>query len=397
MIAEVVRVSIDGIVQDGLVPDIIQVDVDESVDVADVFALRLAVVTGPDGAWRHVDDDRLAIWRRFTVEAGYPDATETIIDGYVTDVEVYLTDGGQPYLEIAGMDATAQMDLEEKQLAWPNKQDHEIAQAVFDRYGLSYVVEVTEAPHTEAVSTVLQTETDIRFLRRLAARNGFECYVKGATGFFRAPNLQESPQKLLALACGDEANLVEARVRVDGTPATAPQIRRVDPITKRAETEQLPATPRRRLGRRSLAALRDGLPDGRVLLRRQAPASSSEMKARLRTAYEGADRFVTLEGEIDSRSYQAVLRAGRLVTVKGIGRRHSGLYYVSRVRHEFTADGYIQRFEAYRNGLGPTGEERFQAAALPQPLLAGAAAATRSAGNRVLPAQPAASIGPGGR
>jgi phage protein D len=295
------------------------------------------------------------------------------------------------------MDATALMDLEEKQAAWPDKKDNEIAQEIFGSYGLSYEVEDTVVRHGEAVSTVLQTETDIRFLRRLAARNGFECHVKGATGFFRGPNLREPPQRTLALSSGTEANLVDLHVRVDGTPATAAEIRRVDPVGKQEETKRLTDTPRRKLGDQTLAALRGGLPDGHLLLRHQVPASPTEMEARLRAGYEPASRFVTLAGEIDSRAYGAALRAGKLVTVKGIGERYSGLYYVSLVRHAFTADGYTQRFEAYRNGLGPTGEEQFAApaAAAPIPAVAGNPASS-PAGNRVLPAQPSASTLPAG-
>ena len=51
------------------------------------------------------------------------------------------------------------------------------------------------------------------------------------------------------------------------------------------------------------------------------------------------------------------------VTIKGIGETHSGVYYVTHVNHVFTADGYIQRFQVKRNGLMPTGAEKFGAAA----------------------------------
>jgi phage protein D len=272
------------------------------------------------------------------------------------------------------------MDLAEKQLAWPNKKDHEIAREIFSSYGLRPEIEDTVATHAEAVATILQTETDIRFLRRLAARNGFECHVRGSTGCFRSPNLRVPPQKTLAIEFGGETNLAELRIRVDGTPSTVTEIRRVDPIAKREEREGLQASPRRTLGRRPLAGLRTGLPDGRQLLRRELAASPIEMRGRLRQAYEGASRFVTAEGEIDGRVYRAVLRARRLVTIKGVGETYSGLYYVTRVRHSFTTEGYTQQFEAYRNGLGLTGEERFAAAALPLALTSGLAAVTVAEG-----------------
>jgi phage protein D len=389
MIAEVIRVAIDGRPRDAFVPDIVLLEVEEDLEQAAAFRLQLAITTRSDGSWTYVDDPLFQVWRRFTVEAGYAGAPETLIEGYVTHVELMIGADGEPYLELSGMDMSAAMDLAEKQLAWPNKKDHEIAQELFSSYGLSYEVEDTVATPGEAVATTLQSETDIRFLRRLAARNGFECHVRGSTGYFRSPNLQELPQKTLALEFGRETNLAEIRVRVDGTPGTVAEMRRVDPVAKQVEVERLQASPRRTLGRRPLAELRSGLPQGRRLLRRELAASPAEMRGRLRQAYEGASRFVTAEGEIDGRVYRAVLRARRLVTIKGIGETYSGFYYVTRVRHSFTIDGYTQRFEAYRNGLGLTGEERFTAAALPFAITPGAVAASRPSDNRVLPARQA--------
>ena len=58
---------------------------------------------------------------------------------------------------------------------------------------------------------------------------------------------------------------------------------------------------------------------------------------------------------------ESPLGVSELVTIKGIGETHSGLYYVTHVNHIFTADGYIQRFRVKRNGLTPTGAESFSA------------------------------------
>ena len=199
MITEVVNLAIDGAAQNELNADILEIAVEEDVTGADVFRVRIALATSSDGSWNYLDDERFRIWKRVSIEAGYPDRTETIMDGYVTHVEVKFDPEGDSYLEISGMDASVLLDLEEKQLAWANKKDHEIAQTIFGSYGLSYEVEDTVSQHAEAVSTILQTETDIRFLRRLAARNGFECYVRGGTGYFSGPDLTSPPQKLLAV------------------------------------------------------------------------------------------------------------------------------------------------------------------------------------------------------
>jgi hypothetical protein len=158
----------------------------------------------------------------------------------------------------------------------------------------------------------------------------------------------------------------------------------------------LTETPRRELGARTLAALRSGQPNGRVLLRQQPAVSSQEMRGRLREAYQPASQFVTVEGEVDSRPYGHVLRAKRLVTIKGAGERFSGIYYVTRVRHTFSIEGYSQHFEACRNGLGLTGDEEFGAFALPLAAPGGLGNASIAAGNRVLPAQQQTATVPAG-
>ncbi|MFY1652538.1 phage late control D family protein [Solwaraspora sp. WMMB762] len=396
MITETVRVRIDGEPEPDLVADLLSVDAEEDVDRAGVFALRFAASPAANGRWSHVDDPRLGVWRRISLEIGYGDTVDTVIDGYVTHVEAaFDIDTSAAYVEVSGMDASAAMNLAEKRIAWPDKRDHEIAVEIFRSYGFSAEVQDTVTLHERKGDTVVQADTDIRFLRRLAARNGFECRVRGATGVFRPPNLTEPPQRTLVLSGGADGNLVRCAATVDGTPATLAEIRAIDPVAKKEVTRSLGASPQRSLGAASLTALRTGWPPGRTQVRGETGTSRPEQDARLRQAYGAAERFVTLTGEIDSRAYRSVLRAGRLVTVRGMGESHSGLYYVSRVRHSVADSEYRQTFEAYRNGVGLTGREQFGP---PPPALvaAGGPVRTRRSGNRVLPQRQATSVLKGG-
>jgi hypothetical protein len=45
--------------------------------------------------------------------------------------------------------------------------------------------------------------------------------------------------------------------------------------------------------------------------------------------------------------------------VRGAGRQFSGTYYVQKVLHTLTGDGYTQRFTLRRNALGLSGSESF--------------------------------------
>ena len=57
-------------------------------------------------------------------------------------------------------------------------------------------------------------------------------------------------------------------------------------------------------------------------------------------------------GQVDTVRYGSVLRARRLVGVRGAGLRNDGLYYVRRVTHEIEAGKYTQDFTLSREGTG---------------------------------------------
>ena len=255
-------------------------------------------------AGRYVDDPLLPdLAALHASRPAIPDATETLVDGYITHVELMLGAGVSPYLELSGMDMSAKMDLEEKQLRLAEQEGPR------DRAGDLLVVRpapprsrTPSATHGEAVATILQTETDIRFLRRLAARNGFECHVRGSTGYLPQPQ----PAGAAAEDCSRsssarETNLAEIRIQVDGTPATVAEIRRVDPMAKRVEGERLAASPRADIGpaaaRRAAQWPAGWSSDCFGASSRSRPP---RCEARLRQAYEDASRFVTADGEIDA-------------------------------------------------------------------------------------------------
>jgi phage protein D len=393
MIREVVSLSVNDKREDELLADVTEIEVEEHVAEADVFRVRVSLTQLADGTWRHLDEKRVAVWNRLSIRASYAGNQESLIDGFITHVNVVLAGAGdESFLELSGMDASVVMDLQDKQVAWPNKKVSDVAQEIFGAYGLSWEIEDTQQLHEERVATLLQSESDIRFLQRLAARHGFECFVKGGRGYFRSPDLQQPPQKPLAVQFGGETNLTSLRFETDATPATRVEIRRLDPFEKREARAVLDKPPGRQLGKRPLAELRGETREGSRFLRQQATLSKQELGGRLRAAYEPAGGFVTASGEVDGRSYGAVLRAKRLVTIKGAGAALSGHYYVTRVRHRLDNEVHVQSFEARRNGLGLLGTESFTAPSALVPIQPGGSGSERPAGNRVLPAQPTGTL-----
>src|SRR5262249_28214932 len=118
---------------------------------------------------------------------------------------------------------------EEKVMLWPGLPDSGIAAAIFAQYGIVPQVVPTPPSLFEPEGTTTQRGTDIRFLRRLAQRNGFECYVQPQPqsgvdfGYFApATNFSAAPDAVLNVRMGPQTNVGEFRIRYDmGRPTAA--------------------------------------------------------------------------------------------------------------------------------------------------------------------------------
>jgi phage protein D len=361
MQAETFRIEIGGTEATDLYESVLSLEVELDDELAAMFTLRLAMAQRPDGHWTVVDDDRLTVWQPVRISAGFDDGVDELIHGVITHLRSdFAADPAACTMEIWGMDRSTLLDRTEVRKDWPNRRDSDIASEIFRAHGLTLQVEDSPVSHDESVSTVIQRETDIQFLTRLALRNGFECYVEGTTGFFRPPQYNEPPQPVLAAHFGDDTTLSRFSVQVDAaTPAeyTTAQLSRT---TKEIVNVTATTTTQPVFGATGSAALLPaGVPRARTVLAQAVTTGEAELTALCQSGFDGSEWFVHGDGEIIANHYGHVLRPRGTVTVKGVGETHSGVYYVSHVTHSFTNDGYIQRFRARRNGLRPTGDEQF--------------------------------------
>lgn len=367
MAHENLTIDINGVEAADLYQDLISLEVEQDEALAGLFKLRLAMAWQADGRWAYLDDDRLKVWQAVAIAAGFEGGVDDLMSGYITHVRPeFDPDPAQCALEIWGMDGSVLMDRQEKLKAWPNKKDSDIAAEIFNLYGLTPAVEDTAVVHDEAVSTILQRETDIKFLKRLAFRNGFECYVEGATGYFQAPPVDTPPQPVLAAHFGAETTLDRISLAVNALAPAAVTLFQVDPLNKEVLETTADSSRQTILGAvKANDLLAPGMAPGQVYVDVNATTGLPEMTALGQELFHQAAWFVTAEGEINANQYGHVLKPRRPVTIKGIGETYSGVYYVAHVTHTFIPDGYSQFFRAKRNALMPTGTEDFSGAAGP--------------------------------
>lgn len=360
---ENLKIEIEGSEIQELYDDLINLEVELDEELAGMFRLDVTLLLQADGTWSHLDDDRLTVWKKIVVTAGLEDGSEQLISGYITHIRPAFGLGlDDCHLEICGMDASVLMDREDKLKDWPSRKDSDIATEIFGTYGLTPTVEDTDSIHDEQVSTIIQRETDIQFLKRLALRNGYECYVDGETGFFQPPQVSGAPQPLLSVQFGDDTNVNWFHLDVNALTTMDVEMVQIDHDTKDVlDATSAPGMQQALGANPATSYLGAGMTSGLLCVGKIATTGNSEMTALCQGLYNEGEWFVTGKGEVAANQYGNVLKPRAPVTIKGIGETYSGIYYVTHVTHIFNADGYIQRFEVKRNGLMPTGAEKFGA------------------------------------
>lgn len=283
---------------------------------------------------------------------------EVLIDGIITHHQhAPSAEPGQSTLTVTGKDVSIMLDLEEKNEKYENQPDFLIVTqliASYAQYGL--VPQVTPTTDVPIVlqRTPFQCETDLKFIERMGERNGFVFYIEPLTfgvntAFWGAENRLGLPQPALTLGPGPSANLKSLHFTQDALAPIGASGTFVEPITKTAiPIPQLPSLRIPPLALSPTAALR------KVLMRDTSNQNPLQAATSALARAMNAPDSVTGTGEIDSVRYGNVLRARKLVGVRGVGLSYDGNYYVKRVTHTITRGDYKQSFTVSREGTGAT-------------------------------------------
>lgn len=340
----------EGQQQQDLGTSIVEFEVQEDRELAGVFCMKLAIVREDSGKWKFLDEDAVQPWAKVQIQLNTGDQEQPLMTGYVTNVRTHFdTDEGGSYLEIAGMDSSCVMSVEEVLQQWEGKSDSDIATQIFSKYSLTPDVDSTSVTHNPDQSTILQRETDIQFLKRLARRNGFDCGVNGDTGFFKKPALDGSPLPVLAAHFADETNLNSFDADWNLLLPTAVEIDQIDFLTKAVQSVNVASSSQKLLGTNGPQALTVPGATPKTVLRHIVATGVPEMTALANAVADDAQWFIEARGEVDGEKYDGLLHPRQLVPVKGVGELLSGVYYVTSVRHKYTVDRFTMNFTARRN------------------------------------------------
>jgi phage protein D len=279
---------------------------------------------------------------------------DCLVKGPVHGQQIRLLHGGTgSYVDVMGSDTSIVMDREVKAKVWDAVHDSDVVGQIVAVHGFVADTQATPAVHAEDKHTLVQHDSDLRFIRRLARRNGCLFWLTAdptgvQTAHFRRPALDGAPTAKLAINVA-KPNLNALEISWDVERPSSAVGWELDLADKSDIDGSVARSPQKLLGDKGLA---DITGDVRSTLIVAPVDDAGDLRSRGEAALIESDFFVTVTGETTVHALGAVLRAHTVVQLQGTGTRHSGPYFVSSVRHLIDATTHRMEFELVRNGWG---------------------------------------------
>lgn len=281
---------------------------------------------------------------------------QVLIDGIITNHQVTPSNKpGEGTLTVTGEDISLQLDLEDKNETYKNQGDSDIVNTILGRYtrfGIRPDVAQTPVRPQENQRVPTQQGTDLAFIQELARRNGFVFFIEPTpvpgvtTAHWGLQNFLEPPQPALTLNMGPATNLDSLSFTFDALAPATPAVTILEPFTRTTIPIPAPRGLRPPLARRPAAPLRRTIP------RNTAQQDAGQAAQTAVAAVSSSVDAVTGSGQLDAVRYGRILRARKLVHVRGAGDSYDGAYYVKQVTHRIKRGEYKQSFSLSREGRG---------------------------------------------
>jgi hypothetical protein len=288
---------------------------------------------------------------------------EVLIDGVVTHHEVTPgIDPSHPTLTVTGEDLTRVMDyVDFSGTPFPAMPAEARVAALLLKYAVFGVAPLVIPSVLLDIPIPVdriprQQGTDLAYITCLADRVGYVFYVEPGprpltSVAYWGPEIRVgAPQPALNLDMDAHSNVGTVSFRFDGSQAVMPVLYVHEPTTKAAIPVPIPAvTPLSPpLGAVPPIPKRFEPIEGTAKLSMlQATAIALAKAARSSDA-------VTATGSLDVLHYGRVLKARRLVGVRGAGTAFNGLWFVRSVTSKLERGSFQQDFTLARNGLVST-------------------------------------------
>lgn len=286
-----------------------------------------------------------------------------VIDGIITHQQLNAnSEPGQSTLTLTGEDVSVMMDMKEKSETHPNQPDIAIVGKIVLSYAEYGLVPVLIPPASKYIPLIVdhipcQQDTDLSYILELARSHDYVFFIEptdvpGVNKAYWGPLILTGlPQRPLSVNMGPDSNVTSS---LNFQYSSMKPNLVVGSVKDRNTNLKVPVITR--------GSLRSSLSSGPAILAnhpnvriKQFRASGLNVLQAYMKAQADTDEsmdVVTASGELDTLRYGDILRARKLVGLRGVGQAHDGLYYVKSVTHKIRRGEYKQSFTIIREGLG---------------------------------------------
>jgi hypothetical protein len=198
-----------------------------------------------------------------------------------------------------------------------------------------------------------QQGTDLEYINQLAAEVGHVFYIEsgpvpGTNIAYFGPEIKVGvPQPALNLDMGPHTNVESMSFSFDPTKGVLPIVFIQNQMTRIPIPLPIPnLNPLQP----PLAAVSTSISNIKILKDTAKMSPAKALSKGLTEAARSQDS-VSAQGSLDVLRYGRLLKARKLVGVRGAGLAYDGLYFVKSVTHTLKAGEFKQSFELSRNGL----------------------------------------------
>jgi len=269
---------------------------------------------------------------------------------------------GFQVLKVEGQALSALMNQQQKTRRWEKKTRAEVVREVARENGYDGAFADVE-DSKETLDVINQAaETDARFLKRLAAREGFAFYVDGSGLHWHRRRQETAPTHTFTWLSDDHGEVLAVDVESELVRRVGSStVKARDPLSKTTVEGSSSADTAKRSTLGDVIEVVDPKTGATSLQKRNATATvtASAAASKGQASRQAEARFVKAERETIKLSMQVVgdptLAAKTVVEVRGISSLLSGKYYVTEAKHSIGSGGYVVDLKLTRDGKGKLG------------------------------------------
>ena len=326
---------------------IIDITVDLDIAIPSMFSITLAGSSSrqDDLAW--LDNEKLfAVGNTVEIRLGYSDRLTSVFEGELTGIEPEFAADRSPHLTLRGYDRRHRLQRGHQTRSFIKSKDSSIASTIASEVGLAAKVEDSKIIHDYLLQS---NQTNLAFLQERASLIGYEVLVEGKQLFFQpianglgaSLTLDMTQDELLTFypRLSSMNQVTEFAVQGWSVKDKKPITAKVGNVTSQMGDQVSGSDLTKKAFGRAIASIVDSPIFDQGEAKQIAEAQLN------RTALA----LITGEGSCIGRTD---LKPGQVIRMQGLGKRFSGQYYVTGVKHRLRPDqGYITTFEVKRNGV----------------------------------------------